>query len=202
MPFIFSALPQSGFYLPKFFQEFLLRVARAAHGFRHINDDVSFRENKFKTDMQRLLYNTARNLVERERRASKKAKASAGGKKKPATVTGSGDNNDNDTVVLEGDTEGEQTSAAQMSRSTGCFSKATTAYERARVLMDGGITLEEFTDDLQRSVNVWMQSRSLRKTKAKVEELLVLLEGTQASGPWQEIVEKWKPYLQRLPGNE
>ncbi len=50
---------------------FMLRVARAAHNFRHLNDDVVFPEAKFKSDMKALLYNTARNLHKRERHQEK-----------------------------------------------------------------------------------------------------------------------------------
>ena len=163
--------------------------------------------------MQRLLYNTARNLSARDRRATstsaakpKKAKAP---NTKPATVvkpsvTGAGDKGPGSeaAVVNVQDTDEDEASpSSQLHRSTQCFDKSSNAYERAVVLMDGGITLKEFREDLQRSMNVWMQSTKRRKTKEKVEELLLLLQGTQENGPWNEIVEEWKPHLQRLPAN-
>ncbi len=158
--------------------------------------------------MQRLLYNTARNLSARDRLAASTSTAAKQSNPKPATqvkpsVDGAGDNAEDDTVVNVTDNEedGDGTAPAAVHRSTQCFGKSSNAYERAVVLMQGGISLREFREDLQRSMNVWRQSRKLRKTKNKVEELLLLLDGTQEDGPWNEIVEEWKPYLARLPAN-
>ncbi len=147
--------------------------------------------------MQRLLYNTARNLSARQRIAAHAQATAASTTPKPATaVSGAGDRDD--TVVI---VENKEAESSQVQRSTHCFNKASNAYERAVVLMQGGVTLGEFRDDLQRSMNVWMQSNKLRQTKKKVEELLVVLEGTQENGPWNDIVEEWKPHLLRLPAN-
>ncbi len=175
----------------------MIRIARSAHDFRHINDDDVFRESKFKTDMQRLLYNTARNLVARELHAvemqrnvgetdqQKRSESQSSHKKsKPAAAT---------ATSAAGD-------RGNLQRWKGMGRNAS-AYDRLKFLIDGGISLVDFRADLQMMMNIWLQSKKKRKVKAKVEELLTLLEGTQEDGPWQETVEEWKPYLEDLPAN-
>ena len=53
---------------------FVLKVGRAAHNFHHVKDDRVFQENKFKAEMRSILYNTARNVLNRERNKEAQSK--------------------------------------------------------------------------------------------------------------------------------
>ncbi len=167
-----------------------------------------FKESKFKGDMQRLLYNTARNLADRERRGIKGEKTKAGAGPKPATVTSAAgdagrqeqDDDDDDEATVVYDSQLQRPSP-QLVRQSAVIGKNCNAYDHAKIVIAGGATLTEFREHLQTQMNIWLQSRKDRKAKEKVEELLVLLEGTQDDGPWPDTVEEWKMYLERLPAN-
>ena len=149
--------------------------------------------------MQRLLYNTARNIARRHRETKRRtvgasAASTAGDAVRKQSVE---DNEDEATVVYDS----KRPERGTLVRQLAVLGKNSNAYERSKVLMEGGITLPEFRDDLQRMMNIWLQSPKDKTAKNKVEELLVLMEGTQEDGPWHDLVEQWKPYLKRLPAN-
>ncbi len=114
-------------------------------------------------------------------------------------AAGEKDSDSDDTCSVEEVTPTSETPA--LTRAKAAIPKNANAYQRARMLIDAGAKLHEFRDDLQTMLNIWMQSKTLQKTKEKVEELLVLLEGTQEGGPWSEYVDDWKLHLMKLPAN-
>ena len=174
-----------------------MRIARGAHDFKHCNDDSVFREAKFKSDMQRLLYNTARNLMSRERRASMEDRATGSVIRPTAAPTVDNEQ----AATATGDGTPGTSGTGKLVRQPLALGRHTNAYRRFSMLLKAGVTLNDFKEHLQAMMNVWRQSKKNMKTKTKVEELLILLEGTQEDGPWQELIEDWKPYLEKLPAN-